>query len=423
MKSLFFQPFLAGSLVFAAVVPGFAAPEVETNVLTLERAVLVAVSNNPELRGAGSRVDAARGRAAQAVVWSNPELELSSEDWAVNRDSFSDSKQLIGVSQTVPFPGKKRWERKIGEADVRGSELEVALRRAELIREVKTAFYRELSAERRAEVTRDLIATAQNASDAARKRAEAGEIPLQEQLRAEVELEKVASELVVAQREATTSRQDLATLLGWPDLGKTSIAGALSQNPNLKLLEAPEQWVDRHPRVIAARVASQRAQFEARRARLEPYPDVKFGVQGGREGALDSSIVQFRITLPLPIIDRSKGRKQEARANVAGAEADLASIQQRLMRDWTAARDRFYSANQRATSYRDRILPKAKEALRLAQIGFEKGKFSYIDLADAQRSEEEAQLDYQKILLELNLAQADLECLLVGSGEDFKSQI
>ena len=62
-----------------------------------------------------------------------------------------------------------------------------------------------------------------------------------------------------------------------------------------------------------------------------------------------------------------------------------------------------------------RILPKANEALRLVQTGFEQGKFGFIDLLDTQRTTAEVRLTYQQKLLELNVAQAELEALLGGT--------
>ena len=66
-------------------------------------------------------------------------------------------------------------------------------------------------------------------------------------------------------------------------------------------------------------------------------------------------------------------------------------------------------------NYRERILPKANEALRLVQTGFEQGKFGFIDLLDTQRTTAEARLAYQQKLLELNVAQAEIEALLAWS--------
>jgi cobalt-zinc-cadmium efflux system outer membrane protein len=149
---------------------------------------------------------------------------------------------------------------------------------------------------------------------------------------------------------------------------------------------------------------------------MEPYPDVRMGLEGGRIGETGQSIIQLGLSVPLPIIDRSKGRKREAQANVRIAEADQAVAEQRLLREWGAASQRFRTAMEQVESYRERILPKAAEALRLVQLGFEQGKFGFIDLLDTQRTTAEARLAYQRKLLELNLAQADLEFLEAGGA-------
>jgi len=46
------------------------------------------------------------------------------------------------------------------------------------------------------------------------------------------------------------------------------------------------------------------------------------------------------------------------------------------------------------------------------QTGFEQGKFGFMDLLDTQRTAAEVRLAYQQKLLELNVAQAELEALL-----------
>lgn len=390
-----------------------------TNGLTLDGAVRLALESNPELRASSGRIDAATGRADQAKLWTNPELTLSAEDWPVSGGGdFSDSKQTIGVGQTFPYPGKKRLDRQIGVSGIRLSEAELTLRRVELIRDVKSGFCQVLAAERLVDVAGELVKVAESSAATARKRVAAGAAADQEQLRAEIPLEQARTELSGFQRELAAARQTLGLLLGRPDLTETPIHGALAETADLGLLEqGPEQWLSSHPRVLAVQASRARAELELRRARLEPYPDVRMDVAGGRIGETGESIIQLGLSLPLPIIDRSKGRKQEAQANVRIAEADQVAVEQRLLREWGTASKRFRTAVEQVTSYRDRILPKANEALRLVQTGFEQGKFGFIDLLDTQRTAAEARLAYQQKLLELNLAQAELESLTAGGTQ------
>lgn len=384
-----------------------------TKVLTLEEAIRVALESNPELRASGARVEAAAGRAYQAKKWTNPELELNAEDWPVsNGGGYSDAKQTIGVAQTLPYPGKKGLDKRIGGAGVRVSEAEFGLRRTEVVRDVKAGFFRVLAAEQLVEVSTQLVAVAESSAGTARKRVEAGAAAYQEQLRAELQLEQARTELTGFERELGTARQAFVTILGRPELKEARLSGALAEGPNAVLERGVEGWLERHPSAVAARANLDRAELGYRRARLEPYPDVKVGVSGGRLGETDQSIIQVGFSVPIPLIDRGKGNKQEARANVSVAEAELQGVLQALERERATAQKRYGAAVEQVGNYRERILPKAEEALRLVRTGFEEGKFNFIDLVDTQRTAAEARLAYQQKLLEMNIAQAELEALL-----------
>lgn len=204
-----------------------------TNAITLDAAIQIALAQNPELRASGSRVEAAAGRAYQAKLWTNPELELTAEEWKVNSGrGFPNAKQTIGVAQSLPFPGKKSLDRQIGSAGVRLSEAELTLRRVELVRDVKAAFFQVLAAERLVEAAGDLVKVAESSADTARKRVEAGATSDQEQLRAEIQLEQARTDLVGFRREVVAARQGFATLLGQPDLQSARLTGALAESAN-----------------------------------------------------------------------------------------------------------------------------------------------------------------------------------------------
>jgi len=382
--------------------------------LTLEEAVRLALESNPQLRASSGRVDAAAGRAYQAGKWTNPELELSAEDWPVSSGGgFRDAKQTIGIAQTLPYPGKKSLDKRAGSAGVKLSQAELALRRTEVVRDVKAGFYRVLAAEQLVEVSKELVRVSESSAATARKRVDAGAAAYQEQLRAEVQLEQARAELEDFERELAAARQAFATVVGRPDLHRAKLLGTLAETANISLLASDrEDLLEQHPSAVAARANVDRAELELRRARLEPYPDVRMGVAGGRVGETDESIIQLGVSLPLPILDRGKGKQQEAQANVSVAEAELAAVLHQLQQEWANAHRRYRTAVQQVNNYRERLLPKASEALRLVQTGFEEGKFGFIDLVDTQRTTAEARLAYQQKLLEMNIAQAELEALL-----------
>ena len=401
-----------GSVVAGSADPG--CPPSIPGVLTLDDAIRLALAHQPSLTAAGARVDAADGRAWQAGRWSNPELLFQVEEWPVsNGGRFSDAKQTIGVAQELPWPGKKRLDRQIGASDVRFSQAGLDLGRVELVRDVRAAFATVLAVEQSVDVGEELVLVAESSADSSRKRVEAGATAYQEQLRAEIQLEQARSGLDDLRLEAVAAREALALLLNVRSLEATRIEGALAETPEDRLIEASiADWIHTHPSMVAARARVDRAELGLRRARLQSYPDVTAAVSGGRLGETDQSILQFGFAIPLPLLDSAKGHKAEAFADIQEADAELIAVRRELERAWAVALKRYQAAASQVAGYRLRILPKADEALRLVQTGFAEGKFGLMDLLDTQRTTAETQLTYQRKLLQLAIARAELEALL-----------
>ncbi len=385
--------------------------------LTLQHALGLAMKHNPGLQASGARKEAAQGRSQQAHTWQNPELELSAEDIPVGSSRISQGKHMVGISQTVPFPGKKRLDGEIGDADVMSGDAQWRLHRAELAREVKICYFQVLAAERSAQVAADLVRLAESSAEAARKRTDAGDTSVQEQLRAEIQMEQARTGQADAQKEVIEARQDLVVLLGVPAMRAVVLSGIPDEAAEPAVLsQGPDVWLARHPAMVVARAKCKLAESTARRAGLEAYADPKIGVSGGRDETTDENLMELRLSIPLPFFDRGKGRIREGKALVREAEAELDATEQKLLGCWRAAVARFRTAAAQVKAQRERVLPKSEEALRLVRAGFEQGKFGFIDLLDTQRMAAEVRLIHQKKLLDLNLARADLEAFADPSG-------
>ncbi|MCX6909369.1 MAG: TolC family protein, partial [Verrucomicrobia bacterium] len=229
--------------------------------LDLPAALAEAVANNPELRAARARVEAATGRAIQARLWPNPNLELTADQVPINNGGFSRSQNLAGVGQTVPFPGKKALDAQIGAAGVTAAEWEYLGRELEVLREVKTAFWRVLAAQKKLSAVGELAALARSTAAAVRKRAQHGAAPEQEPLRAEIEEERAAVALTAAQRDRAEAQKSLAPLLGRRPENLGALAGDLNEQAQPPALDqAREQMLARHPNVRAVLAHRDRAE-------------------------------------------------------------------------------------------------------------------------------------------------------------------
>lgn len=371
--------------------------------LDLAEALARARANHPAWRAARAQIDAATGRVQQAPLWPNPELEFSVEDLPADDGGLSQSKLLVGLTQTVPFPGKTSLDARIARQDLTAAEQHYRARDRELVREVTVAFYRAVAAHKKTAVAHELVALAQAIADATRQRVATGAAAAPELLRAEIELERARAETAATRRDLTESLRTLSRWVGQP---VATVTGDLPEH-----VTPPAALAAEHPQRAAALAQQRRAELELRRARLDPWPDITLGVAAGRDRATDETMMEFRVSLPLPLFDRAQGRKREARALAEIARLEAEDTAQQLAQEWDIAVARLEAAQTQADAYRTRILPKAEEALRLVRQGYEAGKFSLLDLLDTQRTAFETRLAYYDILLELNTAAAELAAL------------
>jgi cobalt-zinc-cadmium efflux system outer membrane protein len=329
---------------------------------------------------------------------------------------ISSAKNMVGVSQTVPFPGKKSLDRKAADLAIEQSRRAYQTTEIEVIRDVKVAFCRVLSFHRRVEIVEELTALSQSLVTTADKRVKAGEAPAQELLRAEIEWQRASTEAERFRGELAEARQELAAILGRPDLKHAPLSGELSgQSADMPSSHAHRDALHLHPQMKQAHLAVEEAEATLDRARKEPLPDITLEVAfGSRDSELEGSenLAELSVSLPIPLIDRGQGSRRTSRGNLEAARARLAETEQELFRQHGSALTRLETASKRVDSYRDGILPKTDKALSLMQRGFQEGKFNFIDLLDTQRTVAETRLDYQEALFELNAAEATLDSLL-----------
>src|SRR5262249_22524957 len=113
-------------------------------------------------------------------------------------------------------------------------------------------------------------------------------------------------------------------------------------------------------------------------------PDItaRAGVRGFAES--DDLALVGGVSMPLPVRDRNRGAIAAARADVQGAEARLAQARLDANREARDARTLIEAADARLAALQGPGLTQAEEAVRLARLGYAAGKFSLLDVLDAE---------------------------------------
>ncbi|WP_086741012.1 TolC family protein [Erythrobacter colymbi] len=379
--------------------------------ITLGSALERALANSPRIAAAQARVAAAEGRARQAGVAPNPEVSLEVEDFAGNGPfrSFDSAQTTLALSQRLEVGGQRSARRAVaaGERDV--AALSLLRERVDLRREVEVAFAELSAATDRATLARDNAVQAASLANTARILVEAGRDPPLRQLRAEAALADARAAELEAFSAMLAARRILATLIASDDAELTPSQGTetgaaaepMGRNePGFASID--ERLADAEQRVAAARIAL---------AQSAATPDVT--VSGGLRRFSDGRDTAFvvGVSIPIPIRDRNRGGIEAARADATAAEFELERVRADARRDRAQARMLVEAADARLEALEGPGLAQAEEALRLAQIGYSAGRFSLLELLDAQtaltsarRAIIDARLDRARALAALNRA-------------------
>ncbi|MCH8859297.1 MAG: TolC family protein, partial [Proteobacteria bacterium] len=212
--------------------------------------------------------------------------------------------------------------------------------------------------------------------------------------------------LELAQDAANMARASLASYWnGTPDFEPDmsafeNISGAADtaddpQNADLALLQAQE-------RTAAARVALEQA-------RGVQDPTWYAGIR--RFEQADAFALVAGLKLSLPIYDDNSGNIARARAERQAADHDLAAL--RVTRQREILRLVAYIAASRVEAHRlaAEIIPQSQRALDLAQEGFGRGAFDYIDVLGAERALADARSRQVDVLKDYHLNMARLNRL------------
>jgi outer membrane protein, heavy metal efflux system len=382
--------------------------------LTLQQALALALSGNPDLAVAVREVEATQGAVLQGSARPNPELSTLIED---TRSATRTT--TIQISQPIELGGKRaaridaaERERDIATADLR-------TRRAELRAAVAAAFHAVLAAQERVQLSADSAELARRATDAAAKRVQAGKVSPVEETKARVAEAVARLEAAQAQSDLRSARQSLAATWGSvaPRFERAQAPDAAAELPPLPTPDALARRVAASPALARAQVEVQRRQALTAIDRAKRVPDLTLSLGVKRDTELGRSQAIVGLAIPLPLFDTNRGGLLEALRREDKARDELAALQVKLRVEALLLRERLAAAHTEATLLRADVLPGAQSAFDAAVKGFELGKFDFLDVLDAQRTLFQARSQHLRALAEAQRAAAEIDRLLGDEAE------
>jgi cobalt-zinc-cadmium efflux system outer membrane protein len=378
--------------------------------LSLAKAIELALEGNPEVAAAKRQWEATEGQVLQGRSRPNPELAYSLED--TRSKTRTQSWQL---NLPVELGGKRAARTKAAEKSREQAQAQLAELKATVRANVAAAYFDVLTAQERWVLARDSAALAKSSTDTVAKRVAAGKVSPVEESKARVAEAGVRVELAQAASEQRNALSRLFALLGRIDAPYTVLEGKAENLPSVPSLADLQPLISSAPGVVLARIEVDRRKALTALEQSKRVPDVTVSVGMQRSNETQRNVLLFGVSVPLPIFDRNQGNLLEALKLEDKARDELQAATVRLHSEVAQARERLSTITAEVQSLQQDVLPGAKSAYDAATIGFENGKFNFLEVLDAQRTYFTAKSQYLKALGEAHRAAADIDRLLGAS--------
>ncbi|MGI8497932.1 MAG: TolC family protein [Gemmatimonadaceae bacterium] len=404
----------------------------------LDSLIARALTVSPAVRAANARGEAARDRVNPAGVRPDPMLMAGVQNFPVSAPGFTDfmTMKMIGVSQTIPYPGKLSLRRQAAGHEVAALDAARTVVQRQVIRDVRHAYYdlafldRALDiADRSRKVVSGLIAVTE-------ARYVSGRATQADVLNAQLTSARLAQTLASLgeERRATLARLNALLDRGSeepvdaptiPDplaraavsaspfevgfvssaLGARAASSPLPSLPELQrlaVLESPA--LKQHEAMIAA----QRSRVAL--AQRDYLPDVDVSLAYGQRNGR-SDMITATVSLPLPL---HRGQKQNELAKAAGAElAVLEAEHDASVRELGAEVARLVSDAERNRTqlalYVKVFLPQGRAALASVTESYGTGKIELSHVLEGQAALFSSETDYFRALSDFAKKVAELE--------------
>ena len=378
--------------------------------LSLAKAIELALEGNPEVAAAKRQWEATEGQVLQGRSRPNPELAYSLED--TRSKTRTQSWQL---NLPVELGGKRAARTKAAEKTREQAQAQLAELQATVRANGAAAYFDVLTAQERLVLARDSAALAKSSTDTVSKRVAAGKVSPVEESKARVAEAGVRVELAQAASEQRNALSRLFALLGRIDAPYTVLEGKAENLPSVPSLADLQPLISSAPGVVLARIEVDRRKALTALEQSKRVPDVTVSVGMQRSNETQRNVLLFGVSVPLPIFDRNQGNLLEALKLEDKARDELQAATVRLHSEVAQARERLSTITAEVQSLQQEVLPGAKSAYDAATIGFENGKFNFLEVLDAQRTYFTAKSQYLKALGEAHRAAADIDRLLGAS--------
>jgi len=395
-------------------------PELDESA-SLDDYVLYAMLNNPGLRAAFDRWKATLEKVAPAQTLPDPRLTYANYIREVET-RVGAQEQKFGLAQTFPWFGKLDLQGDIALQAAHAERQRYEAAKLDLIYRVKRIYYEYGYLAETIAITKDNLTLLTYIEGVARTKYKSGAGLQSAVIKAQVELGKLEDRLYSLQDLMRPMAARLNVALNRPSNMPIPVPnGVPEENPPFVEEDLFALLRKNNPNLKAFDYVVSKEDLAIRLAGKNYFPDMTLGVDytdtASRSDASpvdngkDSIIAMLSVNLPI-WQHKYDAITAEARARRRAVVSDKKEKENILLGDLEMALFGLREADRKIDLYRNTLLPKAEQSVKVTELAFTADKATFLDLIDSQRILLGFQLEHQRALADRAQRLAEIEMLM-----------
>jgi outer membrane protein TolC len=395
-----------------------------TNEVSLDLLTALLIYKNPAILSAENSIDAAVTRFSQVA-----NLDLIMRDYVSFTQSLGDKigpkKNLRMVSMEFPFPGMLSLKGEIVKKDVRIARLKYDNVKIKMITKLRKAYYNLLYIIKEEEITKKTFGLLGELEQVANIKYETGRTSFNDVIKVQIKRERLKDMLATIADKKVNVKVMIAKFIDMP--ADTVFGKVKETHPafNRPLQELYEAGLENNREIMILEEKLKRMALMIEMAEKKFYPDFTMGYSYFDDNKVkkvgSQAMMAPFMMKPMDSEAKDSGYArndayiQEVKEKYKAMEDMLKAKRNELTIKIKDTNFHIDKATREEALYRDNLIKKADEALKVANTGYETGSVSFLNALDADMTWLKFNIEYFKAIKHKAVSISEMEAAVAIS--------
>ncbi len=359
---------------------------VSSQTLDIKTLKQLVINKNPQIVSANKQISIQTGKLEQSKLFPNPTVEFES--------GKGDDPESVGmIFQPIPLGGKRKQNLRQKELQVKRAEIDFEIVKQSKVSEALKIFTNILFLQKTKSFQEELISISNDLLTKVDRKVKAGKLSSAERSRVKIQLYHEKLNLSSTEKSIETYWNTLRSFWGNENGYLTIAEGKLENVPEIPQNVGLENSLEIQLSNVLMEIKKVQVQIE----KAEVIPDLSLGT-GMKQNEHSGNTFQIGMSIPLPVFNRNQGNINSAIFELEQSSLNHNTIESQLYLEIRNLKAELGRLNSEIEILKENIIPEDKGAYTIITDGYLNGRFTYLDVVDAQKMWFQSREQYIKAL-------------------------